>query len=327
MNLSLIGINVVVFLYELSLGAGLDPVLERWGVVPARINLALNGSHEVNLAVLATLVTAMFLHGGWLHLGGNMLFLWIFGDNVEDRLGHATYLAFYLVCGIVANLAQVEVDPTSVVAAIGASGAIAGVLGAYAVTFPGARVSVLVPILFFWVLEVPALLMIGFWFVTQFFSGVAALTTASMQSSGIAWWAHVGGFVSGICLMVILPKYPEPSQGTWASLHERAQDDTGIVGLAVGTVSLTTQLVQFGIGIRAIAIFLGIRNLGQLTAPIAEIIRLTTPVVEPFALFVPGYLVAGHLIELYSIVAIACVYLLGAAIVWIIAASAYQQGR
>src|SRR5712691_5414609 len=225
-NYLLIAANVLVFLWELSLGPDIERDLFIVSFVPARFWVA--PFYPVNLI---RILMSMFLHGGWLHLGGNMLFLWIFGDNIEDRLGHLTYLAFYLICGIVANLAQVEVDPTSVVPAVGASGAIAGVLGAYAVTFPGAQIRVLVPILFFFVLEVPAFLMIGIWFVTQFFSGVAALTAASMQSAGIAWWAHVGGFVCGIVLMVILPQNPSPSQKTWTSLQERARADTGVVGL------------------------------------------------------------------------------------------------
>src|SRR5579884_321969 len=166
-NLTLIATNVVAFLYELSLGPRLEPFLMRWAVVPAHVTAALEGGARAQPAVLVTLVTAMFLHGGWLHLGGNMLFLWIFGDNVEDRLGHARYFLFYLVCGVIANFAQIMIDPTSTIPALGASGAIAGVLGAYVVTYPGASVSVVLPIFFlFTVVDVPALIMIGLWFVS-----------------------------------------------------------------------------------------------------------------------------------------------------------------
>jgi membrane associated rhomboid family serine protease len=327
-NLSLIALNVAVFLYELWLGPGLDAALDRWGVVPARINLVLSGAPHADLAVLVTLVTAMFLHGGWLHLAGNMLFLWIFGDNVEDRLGSGVYLAFYLVCGVVANLAQVESAPASLVPAIGASGAIAGVLGAYAVTFPGARVSVVLPILFFWVFEVPALVMIGVWFFTQFFSGVASLTAASSQSSDIAWWAHVGGFACGMVLMVILPKYPAPTPPTWmGSVRDRAREDTGLIGLLTGLVRLGSQLAIFAIGVRIIAVFLGIRSLGEFSAPIGLIVRYTAPVVAPFALYFPVYDIAGHVIELYGVVAMISVYLLGSVATWIIAAAAYEPRR
>jgi membrane associated rhomboid family serine protease len=326
--LTLIGANVVVFGYELSLGSGLDAFLDQWGVVPTRVWAAFSGeSPPLQLAALATLVTAAFLHGGWLHLAGNMLFLWIFGDNVEDQLGHAPYLLFYLACAVVANLAQVEVDPTSTIAAIGASGAIAGVLGAYAVTFPGARVSVLFPVFFFWIVEVPALFMIGFWFVTQFFSGVVSLASDTSQTSGIAWWAHVGGFLCGVVLMLVLPRPDEPRpRQRFSSAQEQARADTGWIGLLIGTISLAAQLIVIGIGIRIFAIFLGdsLSYLGDFSAPVAEIVRLTTPIVKPFAGYFPGYMIAGHRFELYAVVALIFVYVAGAATTWTIAAATYD---
>jgi membrane associated rhomboid family serine protease len=323
-NLSLIAVNILVFVYELSLGSHLEPFLDRWGVIPARVSGALAGSPNVPTAVLLTLVTAAFLHGGWLHLGGNMLFLWIFGDNVEDRMGHGTYALFFLACAVVANLTQVEVDPTSTIAAIGASGAIAGVLGAYAVTFPGARVSVLVPVFLFWVFEIPALVMIGFWFVTQFFSGVASLSQTS-QTAGIAWWAHVGGFLCGMLLMLVLPKTDPPRViARFGSVEEEGRADTGWIGLLIGVVSLAAQLVEVGIGVRIVAIFLGRRDYGDFTAPIAEIVRLTTPLVRPFAAFFPAIDLAGHRFELFAVVAIMCVYLVGAVATWTIAAITYD---
>jgi membrane associated rhomboid family serine protease len=323
-NLSLIAVNVGVFIYELTLGPQLDAFLNQWGVVPARISAALAGSPNASVTILVTLLTATFLHGGWLHLGGNMLFLWIFGDNVEDRLGHGGYALFYLTCGLIANLTQVKIDPTSTVAAIGASGAIAGVLGAYAVTFPGARVSVLVPIFLFWVFEVPALVMIGFWFVTQFFSGITSLS-ATAQTAGIAWWAHIGGFLCGVLLMLIMPKAESPRVlARFGSIQEQARADTGLVGLAMGLVSLAAQLVEIGIAVRIVAIFLGQRDYGDFTAPIAEVVQLTTPLVRPFAAYLPAIDLAGHRFELFAVAAIICVYLAGSLATWTIAAITYD---
>jgi membrane associated rhomboid family serine protease len=153
--------------------------------------------------VLAPLVTAMFLHGGFLHVIGNMLFLWVFGDNVEDRFGHVGFLAFYLLAGVAANYAHVLINPASVVPTIGASGAVAGVLGAYILFYPGARVVTLVPLGFFLqVVELPAFLFLGIWFLIQFASGFFSLGTGMANSGGVAWWAHVGGFAAGFLLAV-----------------------------------------------------------------------------------------------------------------------------
>src|SRR5206468_7368774 len=142
----------------------------------------------------------MFLHGGWMHVIGNMWYLWIFGDNVEDRLGHAGYIIFYLLCGIVAAFGQIVIDPTSTLPTIGASGAIAGVMGAYFVLYPRSRVLTLVPFFFIYFVWLPAWVMLGYWFLYQFLSGAAtSIATASQQSGGgVAFWAHVGGFVAGI---------------------------------------------------------------------------------------------------------------------------------
>jgi len=147
----------------------------------------------------------MFLHGGWLHLLGNMLYLWIFGDNVEDRLGHGRFILFYLLCGVAAALAQIYVSPTSKTPMIGASGAIAGVLGAYLLLFPQSRVLALIPIAFFLqVVEIPAFVFLLFWFFMQFLSGAVAIT--AYMTEGVAWWAHIGGFVSGMALGYLFPK-------------------------------------------------------------------------------------------------------------------------
>lgn len=330
-NLSLIAINVVLFLYELSLGPHLNAFINRFGVVPVHVVAALQGSPDVSHWVLLTLITGAFLHAGWLHLGGNMLFLWIFGDNVEDRLGHFTYLVFYLACGVVANLAEVSMLPASNIPGLGASGAIAGVLGAYAITYPGAMVSVIIPIfLFFPIIDVPALIMIGIWFLTQFFSGVASLTTAAQGGGGIAWWAHVGGFLFGMLLMVILPKstMPDPPISDWSiSIEERARQDTGLIGLLIGTVSMISQVIQIGIIVRIIIVLLlpPVVVIDHPVRPVvATLLRITGLLVRPFADIFPAFYIHGHVLELYSIAAILTYYLIGVAIIWVIASLAYK---
>jgi membrane associated rhomboid family serine protease len=194
---ALIAINVLVFvLLELPQGENLDAFLTRWGTIPAQI-VAGNG--------LITLITSMFLHAGLLHIGSNMLFLWIFGDNVEDAFGHILFLIFYFVCGIAASLAHVLVDPSSTVPGVGASGAIAGVLAGYIVLFGSRPVRVLmrgIPT------TVPSYIMIGLWIVTQVISGFGAL---SGQSDGVAYWAHIGGFVAGLVLTFLLRGVARPS--------------------------------------------------------------------------------------------------------------------
>ena len=153
----------------------------------------------------------MFLHGGWLHLIGNMWYLWIFGDNIEDRLGHFAYLIFYLLCGLGAGIVHTILNAGTEIPSVGASGAIAGVLGAYVVSYPFARVLTLVPIfVFLQVIEIPALLVLGFWFVMQFLSGTASLAVAGGNAGGVAWWAHVGGFVIGMILVGLFPRKDRP---------------------------------------------------------------------------------------------------------------------
>jgi len=153
-------------------------------------------------SVYLTLITSMFMHGGIAHIFGNMLFLWIFGDNLEHTMGHLRYAIFYLVCGLAAAFLHIFTNTASIVPTVGASGAIAGVLGAYLVLFPGARVLTLVPIFFFFqLIELPALVFLGFWFVMQFFSGAMSLAAGEQQMGGTAWWAHIGGFVTGISLV------------------------------------------------------------------------------------------------------------------------------
>jgi len=204
-NYLLIGLNAAVFLFELSLGRHLDAFILHYGLVPARFTDLLQ-SEGLHLAAFVPVFVSMFLHGGWLHLLGNMLFLYIFGDNVEDRFGHFRYLVFYLVAGVAAAATQVYFNPASEVPMVGASGAIAGVLGAYVFLFPTARVVTLIPIFFFFqVVELPAYLFLGIWFVLQIVSGLLSLGIGG-DAGGVAWWAHVGGFAAGAVLFPFLRK-------------------------------------------------------------------------------------------------------------------------
>src|SRR5690242_20008758 len=172
---ALIGLNVAAFLLELSTGPNFPRFVAGWGIVPGRLTAAIGGHGSLGLE-LATVLTSMFLHGGWVHLIGNMWYLWIFGDNIEDRLGHLRYLLFYLAAGVVSAAVQVISSPDSPVPTVGASGAIAGVLGAYAMAYPRARVVTLVPLIFiFQVIALPALVVLGLWFVMQLFSGTLSL--------------------------------------------------------------------------------------------------------------------------------------------------------
>jgi membrane associated rhomboid family serine protease len=203
-NIAIISANLLVFLYEVFLASNINRLFFDWAVMPAELTDYLDNPGDHSLRVLFTPVTAMFLHGGWFHLLGNMIFLWVFGDNVEDSLGHVRYLAFYLLCGIAATAAQVWVDPNSTVPMVGASGAIAGVLGAYLVLYPRATIAALIMPFFFWTAYVPAFLLIGFWFFIQLFNGVASIGYAVGASEGVAWWAHIGGFSAGLLLVSLL---------------------------------------------------------------------------------------------------------------------------
>ena len=211
-NIGLIIANVLVFLYALTLDR---QEINRWfldhGVVP--IDLINWLESPSGLEEPLTVLTATFIHGGWLHLIGNMIFLWVFGDNVEDALGHIRYLLFYLVAAVGAVALQVAVDQSGTVPMVGASGAIAGVLGAYLVLYPTATVGVLIPLFwFFGAFPVPAFVLIGFWFLLQLFSGVASIGAATGVTGGVAFWAHVGGFASGFLIVLILrPLIPRRS--------------------------------------------------------------------------------------------------------------------
>ena len=186
---------VIVFLWELSLGHGMAPALAVLGFTPAALgHMLAPPPGYVAVPVWATILTSMFLHGGFLHIGGNMLYLWIFGNNVEDAMGHLRFVAFYLISGVAAALTLAAINPASPVPMIGASGAISGVLAAYVLLYPRARVTVIVPLgIILYPMKISAMWVVGFWFLLQLLN--AAL--AGQANSSVAWWAHVGGFVAG----------------------------------------------------------------------------------------------------------------------------------
>lgn len=192
-TIGLIVVNVLAFLYQTSLDRfSLNHVIMEYGVVPSRLELT-------------SLLTSMFLHGGWMHLIGNMWFLWIYGDNVEDILGHTKYLIFYLACGVAAALAHVALNGDSRMPTIGASGAIAGVMGAYMIKFPRARIITLIFLfVFVTTIEIPAYAILLYWFAIQIFSGVGSIGYSQISQGGVAWFAHVGGFVTGIVLVMLM---------------------------------------------------------------------------------------------------------------------------
>ena len=199
----LIGLNLLIFLFEFTLDPqSLNSLIHQFGVVPYHLGVFLGGSHRYPLAaIVVPLFTSLFLHGSWMHVIGNMWFLFIFGDNVEDYLGHFKYLVFYLLTGVIAMGTHVAMNLHSTAPAVGASGAIAGVLGAYFVLYPRARV---LTWFFIFVLWVPAWIILGYWFVLNFLSGTAtALAVQRGNMGGVAFWAHVGGFVSGALLVKV----------------------------------------------------------------------------------------------------------------------------
>ncbi|OQX87616.1 MAG: rhomboid family intramembrane serine protease [Candidatus Omnitrophica bacterium 4484_70.2] len=192
--------NILVFFYEISLGRDLKFFIYNYGFVPSRVFFSVGVENKI-----FPLFTSIFLHAGFWHLAGNCLYLWIFADNVEDRLGHFNFLVFYIMCGVLANLTHLFFNWGSEVPAVGASGAIAGVLGAYFLMFPRARVLTLIPFFFFWqMVEIPAFFFLGFWFLYQFLLGIGSLGFSS--ATGIAFWAHIGGFIAGIFLLSLFIK-------------------------------------------------------------------------------------------------------------------------
>ena len=239
-TVALLAVNVLVFLYELSLN-NLDEFLfvYRYGVIPAE----LMGQVELGLVRLlpsnqlvdlstplptwTTMFTSMFIHGGWLHLAGNMVFLWVFGDNIEDRFGHLRYLAFYLAAGIAAVWAQTLVNTGSETPMVGASGAIAGILGAYLLLYPHSRISTLIVVGFIFATRIPTMYLLGFWALLQAFNGLGALDTSPSTGGGVAYFAHLGGFAMGLSVIAAYrlirrePLWPSPP---W---HRRPPSDPG----------------------------------------------------------------------------------------------------
>jgi membrane associated rhomboid family serine protease len=201
-TVTIIILNALAWFYEVSMPREqLSVFLQLFGVVPAAFSAP-------------TLLTSMFLHGSWSHVIGNMWYLWIFGDNVEDRLGHGRFVVFYLLCGTVAAFGQILIDPQSTLPTIGASGAIAGVMGAYFVLYPQSRVLTLVTLIIFWeIIELPAIMLLGFWFLMQLFSAGAIAVTASTGGGGVAFMAHVAGFVMGMVAVFAFRKKQQPD--TW----------------------------------------------------------------------------------------------------------------
>lgn len=202
-NWALIFINVLVFIYELSLGSSLNQFINQFGIIPTHI-LADSG---LTLSKITPLFSSMFMHTGLLHIGGNLLFLFIFGDNVEDSMGHFRYFIFFILVGVLSGLAHVYANPSSAIPSLGASGAVSGVLGAYFLLYPTARIATLIFLLFFfWVVEVPAWIFLGLWFFLQALSGA---NTINKSGGGVAFWAHIGGFVSGYLLILFFRRRSE----------------------------------------------------------------------------------------------------------------------
>jgi membrane associated rhomboid family serine protease len=206
MTVAIIAINALVFVYESSLGdRALYQLVTQAGIIPYQV------TQQFGPAVARDFLTSMFLHGGWMHLLSNMLYLWIFGNNIEDQLGPVRFVVFYLVCGVFAALAQVVTGPLSLTPTIGASGAIAGVLGAYLLLFPRARVQSLIFVFYFIrFVEIPAIIVLGFWFILQFFNGLASLGVTT--GGGVAYFAHIGGFLAGVVLIYLFRLGRRPSR-------------------------------------------------------------------------------------------------------------------
>ena len=201
-NIGLIGVNIVVFLFEMAAGPHLDQVIMRFGFVPAQFSSMYSWDY-LDIGRYTTVFTSLFLHGSLFHVLANMWVLWIFGDNVEDCMGRLRYLVFFLLCGIASVMAQALSNPDSTLPLVGASGAISGVLGAYFLTYPRARILTLVPIfILFYLIDIPAFIFLGIWFLIQFVSGYASMIAEDgAAGGGIAWWAHVGGFSAGVVLV------------------------------------------------------------------------------------------------------------------------------
>lgn len=210
-NFFLIGLNTVVFLFELMLGRQglLEQLIINYGLIPYHFFVSFPERWF-------TLLTSMFLHGGWLHFIGNMLYLYIFGDNIEDRLGHLKYFVFYITCGLLAASAQLAFSAGSGLPMIGASGAIGGVMGAYFLLFPTARIHTLIPFgIFSRIVAIPSFFYLGFWFVIQFWSGAITLASSASMRGGVAFWAHIGGFLGGVLWILVFYKRRGRPRNRW----------------------------------------------------------------------------------------------------------------
>ncbi len=202
-NYGLIALSILVYGFQMLSGPQADSLVYEFALIPFQL------THSLSLSAITNLFTSMFMHAGLAHLGGNMLYLWIFGDNVEDRMGRGRYLLFYLLGGVVASLTHIVTNPNSQIPTVGASGAIAAVLGAYLVLYPQSRVLTIIPLgIFIRITTIPASIVLGLWFVMQFFSGVLSL--GGPDVGGVAFWAHIGGFVVGVVFAKIIAKPKEP---------------------------------------------------------------------------------------------------------------------
>ncbi len=208
LTIALIVMNALIFFYEFYLGDRLGDFIRRYGLIPDNF-FFYTETHQGGLVErYGPFFTSMFLHGGWMHVISNMWYLWIFGDNIEDRLGRGRFFIFYILCGLAAGVAHLLLNADSKIPTVGASGAIAGIMGAYVVLYPRARVQTLIPIfIFIQFIEIPAFFFLGFWVLLQFFQGTASLMSA--DSGGVAWWAHLGGFVFGAVFVKLFVRQEE----------------------------------------------------------------------------------------------------------------------
>ena len=297
---------VLVFLYELLLPTrALDLFIQRWGANSQLILAALAAGPRVPRGELLTLFTSEFLHADWLHLLSNMVFLWVFGRAVEDRLGHLKFLLVYLLGGAAAGIFQSWMTgPHNGIVMIGASGSIATILGVYLISFPTAWVKVLVPIFFFfWAFDVPAVLMLAFWFLSQFFTGLTSISHAA-AAGNVAIWAHVAGFVLGAAVGILLPR--GGGRGVAPGETNRRRDAPGPAGL----ISSVGSLIGLALALRVLLVFLLVRPGPGLLGQLAEIVyRFTEPAVRPIEAFVPRISLLGLPFDLPAVVLMLLVYL------------------
>ena len=221
-TLWLVIINIAIFLFEIFIGKYLNNFIDIFGIVPAKYFHLINIGSFNYLQRFYPFITSQFLHGGWLHLIGNVWFLWIFGNNVEYHFGRVKFLIFYLTCGILAGITHVYSNPASYIPTIGASGALAGVMGAYIMLYPRAKILTLIPIFFFIkLIEIPASVFLGVWFFIQFFNGALVLNISN-TCCGIAWWVHIGGFVAGVISILLF--FPQRKKRYWVKHRTLAKD-------------------------------------------------------------------------------------------------------